>query len=106
MEKVSSLNSPTLTVTDELTKNPPPSPHSHYYKDVSHLDKVDIYRVLQLFEVTNPCLQHAIKKLLVAGGRGGGKNFERDLREATDSINRALQMIAEDNVDKNVTKTV
>lgn len=70
--------------------------HSHYFKDVSHLKEVDVYRVLKLFEVTDPCLQHAIKKLLVAGGRGAGKDLERDLREAVDSINRALQMIAED----------
>ena len=69
--------------------------HSHYFKDVSHLKTVDVYRVLQLFNVTNPCIQHAIKKLLVAGGRGA-KDAERDVREAVDSLNRHLQMIAED----------
>lgn len=72
--------------------------HSHYYKDVSHLKTIDVYRVLRLFEVTDPCIQHAIKKLLVAGGRGAGKDFERDLREAIDSINRALEMRFEDEV--------
>lgn len=70
--------------------------HSHYFKDVSHLNVIDVYRVLKLFNVTDPCVQHAVKKLLVAGGRGAGKDMERDLREAVDSINRALQMIAED----------
>ena len=70
--------------------------HSHYFKDVSHLKDIDVYRVLKLFNVTDPCVQHAVKKLLVAGGRGAGKDIERDLREAVDSINRALQMIAED----------
>lgn len=70
--------------------------HSHYFKDVSHLKEIDVYRVLKLFGVTDPCIQHAVKKLLVAGGRGAGKDPERDLREAVDSINRALQMIAED----------
>ena len=69
--------------------------HSHYYKDVSHLKHVDIYRVLDLYQVTNPCLQHAAKKILCAGGRGS-KDFEKDIREAVDSLNRALQMIAED----------
>ena len=72
--------------------------HQHYYKDVSHLNTIDVYRVLKLFNVTDPCIQHAVKKLLVAGGRGAGKSIERDLREARDSINRALQMIAEDDV--------
>ena len=43
--------------------------YSHYYKKVP-FDYIDVYRVLDLFSVTDPCLQHAIKKLLVAGGRG------------------------------------
>lgn len=72
------------------------SDHSHYYKNVTHLKKIDVYRVLQLFEVTDPCIQHAIKKLLVAGGRGAGKDTKRDYREAVDSINRALEMRYED----------
>ena len=76
----------------------PARKHSHYYKDVSHLKDIDVDRVLKLFNVTDPCVQHAVKKLLVAGGRGAGKDIERDLREAVDSINRALQMIAEDDV--------
>lgn len=75
-----------------------PRKHPHYFKDVSHLKDIDVYRVLKLFNVTDPCVQHAVKKLLVAGGRGAGKDIERDLREAGDSINRALQMIAEDDV--------
>jgi hypothetical protein len=70
--------------------------HSHYFKDVSHLKTIDVYRVLKLFNVTDPCLQHAIKKLLVAGGRGAGKDITQDLREAVDSVNRALDMMVED----------
>lgn len=69
--------------------------HDHYKKDVSHLQAIDVYRVCDLFNVTQPALQHAIKKLLCAGRRGA-KDYERDLREAVDSINRALQMAAED----------
>lgn len=69
--------------------------HSHYKKDVSRLKMIDVYRVLSLFEVTDPCIQHAVKKLLCAGKRGG-KSKEQDIREAVDSLNRALQMIAED----------
>jgi hypothetical protein len=69
--------------------------YPHYHKDVSHLQSIDVYRVLVLFGVTDPCLQHAIKKLLVAGGRGH-KDAEKDLREAVVSINRSLQMRAED----------
>jgi hypothetical protein len=66
--------------------------HSHYYKDVSTLDFIDVYRVLHLFNVSDPCLQHAIKKLLVAGGRGAGKDINKDVREAQDSLARFLEM--------------
>lgn len=69
--------------------------HDHYKKYVSHLKQIDVYRVLDLWGVTNPAVQHAIKKLLNAGQRGA-KTYEQDIREAYDSIARALQMIAED----------
>ena len=70
--------------------------HSHYHKDVKHLDAVDVYRVLSLFSVADPCLQHAVKKLLVAGGRGGGKDISRDIQEAIDTLARWQEMRAED----------
>lgn len=71
--------------------------HPHYFKDVSKLREVDVYRVCQLFGVDDPsgATQHAIKKLLVSGKRGV-KDSERDIREAIDTLNRRLQMIAED----------
>lgn len=64
-----------------------PRKHSHYFKPCP-FDHVDVYRVLQLFAVTDPCLQHAVKKLLVAGGRGGGKDITRDIQEAIDTLTR------------------
>ena len=68
--------------------------HSHYFKDVSHLDKIDIYRVLDLFGVQNPAIQHAIKKLLVSGGRGA-KDAAQDVREAMDTLERYFAMESE-----------
>lgn len=70
--------------------------HNHYFKDVSHLQEIDVYRVLDLFKVTDPCIQHAVKKLLVAGGRGAGKDISRDIKEAIDSLNRWHEMRRED----------
>jgi ribosomal protein L21E len=70
--------------------------HSHYFKDVSHLDTIDVYRVLELFNVANPCIQHAVKKLLVAGGRGAGKDINKDIQEAIDSLERWKVMRQED----------
>jgi hypothetical protein len=69
--------------------------YPHYFKDVSNLTHVDIYRVLALWNVTDPCLQHSIKKLLVAGGRGA-KDEEKDVQEAIDSLLRWQAMRKED----------
>jgi hypothetical protein len=69
--------------------------HNHYHKNVKGLEYVDVYRVLNLFDVTDPCIQHAIKKLLVAGGRGAGKDIGRDVQEAIDSLERWKEMQAE-----------
>jgi hypothetical protein len=69
--------------------------HPHYFKDVSKLQTVDVYRVLELFGVTSPCLQHSIKKLLCAGLRGA-KDQAKDVAEAIDTLQRWQEMRAED----------
>jgi len=53
---------------------------------------VDIYDVLRAFNVTDPAIQHAIKKLLCTGIRGH-KDTRQDLEEAIQSIHRALDVI-------------
>jgi hypothetical protein len=68
--------------------------HSHYFKPCP-FSHIDIYRVLQLFAVSDPCLQHAVKKLLVAGGRGA-KSIDKDIQEAIDTLQRWQQMRAEE----------
>lgn len=72
--------------------------HSHYHKSVEHLSAVDVYRVCDLFKVDDPsgATQHAIKKLLLPGGRGGGKTKRQDMQEAVDTLVRRLQMLDED----------
>lgn len=69
--------------------------YNHYFKNVKHLDHIDVYRVLDLFEVVDPCIQHAIKKLLCAGMRGA-KNQPQDIQEAIDSLIRYQDMRKED----------
>ena len=66
--------------------------HGHYFKDVSQLDFIDVYAVLKLFGVTDPCLQHAIKKLLCAGQRGV-KDQAKDINEAKDTLERCLELL-------------
>lgn len=69
--------------------------YPHYFKSVSHLETVDVYRVLSLFQVNDACIQHAIKKLLCAGDRGD-KSMIKDITEARDTLNRHLEMLQED----------
>lgn len=61
--------------------------YNHYFKNTKHLDAIDIYRVLELFNVVDPCIAHAIKKLLCAGDRGV-KDIDQDVREAIDALGR------------------
>ncbi len=53
--------------------------------------KIDVYAVLDAFNVTCPARQHAIKKLLCSGLRGKGDTIQ-DLEEAEDAVQRAVQM--------------
>ena len=72
--------------------------YSHYYKKIPDgVSYIDVYRVLELFGVNDPAIQHAVKKLLVAGGRGH-KDLEKDVKEAVDSLNRWIEMREEENV--------
>ena len=67
------------------------SKHSHYFKDVSELNSIDVYKVLQLFEVTDPCLQHIVKKALCAGQRGH-KDFKKDIQDILDTAKRCVEI--------------
>ena len=67
--------------------------HSHYHKNVSQYDTIDVYAVCKIFDVqdTSGCLQHAIKKLLVTGKRGH-KDRKTDIQNAIDTLNRLLEL--------------
>lgn len=73
--------------------------HNHYFKLVpAGATHIDVYRVLTMFGVTDPCIAHAVKKLLVAGGRGAGKDIGQDVQEAIDTMTRWQAMRQEDTV--------
>jgi len=65
--------------------------HGHYFKDVSNVAQIDVYSVLRLFEVTDPCLQHIVKKALCAGKRGA-KDFAKDVQEIADTAARLIEL--------------
>lgn len=56
--------------------------------------KVDVYRVLRLFGITDPAIQHAVKKLLRCGR--GHKDAATDIEEAIQSLRRYQEMNRED----------
>ena len=70
--------------------------YQKYFKNVKHLDEVDVYRVLNLFDVTDHALGHAVKKLLLCGVRTGGKTHIQEVVEARDTLNRWVEMERED----------
>jgi hypothetical protein len=72
----------------------------HYFKECPY-SHIDVYRVIELFGVTHPALQHAIKKLLVAGGRGA-KDAMKDVLEAAVACNRYIEMMEENGASQSV----
>lgn len=72
--------------------------HEHYFRDIPKgVKRMDIYRFLDLFDVTCPVAQHVIKKAVAAGQRGH-KDLKRDWTDIADSAVRKLEMIHEDTV--------
>lgn len=61
-----------------------------YLKPYPYQD-IDVYRVLTTFEIIDPGVQHAVKKLLFAGTRGS-KDYITDLQEAISAIERSIEM--------------
>lgn len=63
---------------------------SKYTKSI-HGVSVDVYDVLMAWGVTNPALQHLIKKALQCGQRGH-KDKQQDLQDIIDSAIRAQEL--------------
>jgi len=76
----------------EFHKKTPTTPQVQSKYQVNIKGSVcDVYDVLKAFEVCNPAIQHAIKKLLMPGRRGH-KDKIQDLLEAKQSIVRAINL--------------
>jgi hypothetical protein len=91
----SRLNTPQTQIEPEQIKGVLEKPrHNHYYKSCPY-DNVDVYRLIQLYNIVDPCIQHAFKKLLVAGARGH-KDIDKDIQDVIDSLIRWQEMKRED----------
>ncbi len=82
---------PETTLNDQYAEIEQVRKHRHYFKDVSNIAEIDVYAVLKLFEVTDPCLQHIVKKALCAGKRGH-KDMIEDLQNIVDTAIRAVEL--------------
>ena len=66
-----------------------PKPKSKYHRLLPKENVwIDVYDVLHTFNVDNPAIAHAVKKMLCAGTRGY-KDYQQDIQEAIDSLERA-----------------
>ena len=68
---------------------------SKYERKIIGIDgtvtKVDVYRVLDAFGVSDPATQHAIKKMLCTGMRGH-KDYLTDLNDSIESLQKAKEL--------------
>lgn len=81
-------------ITDEQDLNDcigAPEADNKYLREIKPGVFVDVYDVLMAWNVTNPALQHLIKKALQAGERGH-KSREHDLQDIIDSAIRAKEL--------------
>jgi len=74
----------------EFHNNVPSQVPSKYQVNIKG-SPCDVYDVLKAFDVRNPAIQHAVKKLLMPGKRGH-KDKLQDLLEAKQSIIRAINL--------------
>ncbi len=68
-----------------------PRPANKYQREIKPGVFVDVYDVLQAWGVTNPALQHLLKKALQPGHRGH-KTREQDLDDIVASAIRAKEL--------------
>jgi hypothetical protein len=65
-----------------------------YMREVKKGVWIDVYDVLRAWEVTDPCLQHLLKKALQPGKRHH-KDLGEDLKDILASAKRAVEMFEE-----------
>lgn len=63
----------------------------HSADGVGESINVDIYCVIEAFNITCPALQHALKKILACGQRGKGSKID-DIQGVFDAMWRALEL--------------
>ena len=65
--------------------------NDHYFINVSNLEEIDFYEIAKRYNVTDPAVQHILKKCLAVGNRGH-KDMQTDLRDIFKTAKRALEI--------------
>lgn len=78
----------------ECADGKPVEKHSKYHREIKPGVWVDVYDVIVAWAVSNPAIQHLIKKALQPGERGH-KTIEQDMQDIVDSALRAQQIEVE-----------
>lgn len=78
-------------VYDKVVTAPPADNVNPKYNRPCKGVTIDVYDVLHAFNVTNPALQHLVKKALAVGQRGHKDKME-DLRDILASAQRAIEL--------------
>lgn len=73
-----------------------PTEQPKYYRFSFRGVKLDPYRIMQVYGITNPAHQHALKKLLRAGN--SVKTLTQDIDEVILALNRWKEMLNEEEV--------
>ena len=88
LEELEKGGKPTYSWLHKPTPYESTMKQNKYSKDLRDGTKIDVYDILDAFNVENPAVAHAIKKMLCAGLRGY-KDFNQDIEEAIESLERA-----------------
>ncbi|WPK20284.1 hypothetical protein [Salmonella phage SD-12_S18] len=68
-----------------------PKHAGHKYRRVYRGQVFDVYDIIEMWQVTCPAIQHALKKILVPGKRGKNSTLA-DIKEAIDALIRAMEL--------------
>lgn len=75
---------------------------SKYNRQIVGLDgrvtTIDVYRVLDAFQVIDPATQHAIKKMLCTGLRGH-KDYLTDIDDSIESLQKAKELYGQKKIN-------
>ena len=66
------------------------------FRDVNGVRQIDPYRIIDLYEITDGCLQAALIQILEAGSKPAGTNISKEVQSIINILDRKQEMLKED----------